>query len=47
MYEEFIHHGVGPDVEGDEKIYHAYYQWVPLMLSLQVGTKSSGGKIWE
>ena len=34
--EQFIHNGVGPEVEGDEKIYHAYYQWVPLMLSLQV-----------
>ena len=34
--DDFIHHGVGPDVEGDEQIYHAYYQWVPLMLSLQV-----------
>ena len=35
--EDFIHHGVGPDIEGDEEVYHAYYQWVPLMLSLQVG----------
>ena len=32
----FIHHGVGVDHDEDEKVYHAYYQWVPLMLSLQV-----------
>ena len=36
LNQDFIHHGVGPGVEGDEKIYHQYYQWVPLLLSLQV-----------
>lgn len=35
MHEDFLHFGVGPQNEGDEKIYHAYYQWVPLMLFLQ------------
>lgn len=32
---DFIHHGVGPMQEGDEQVYHAYYQWVPLFLSFQ------------
>uniref|UniRef100_A0A2P2I1N6 Innexin n=1 Tax=Hirondellea gigas TaxID=1518452 RepID=A0A2P2I1N6_9CRUS len=27
--------GVGPGMEGDEVVYHAYYQWVPFMLFLQ------------
>jgi len=31
----FIHHGVGPQEEGDEEKYHQYYQWVPLFLSFQ------------
>merc|ERR1711915_791002 len=45
--EEFIHHGVGPDVEGDEKIYHAYYQWVPLMLSMQAAMFYLPHWIWK
>ena len=40
LNQDFIHHGVGPGVEGDEKIYHQYYQWVPLVLSLQVSHHS-------
>jgi len=45
--EQFIHHGVGPDVEGDEKIYHAYYQWVPLMLSMQAAMFYLPHWIWK
>jgi len=45
--DQFIHHGVGPDVEGDEKIYHAYYQWVPLMLSLQAAMFYFPHWIWK
>jgi len=30
-----LHHGVGPEEEGDERVYHAYYQWVPFFLSFQ------------
>jgi len=45
--DDFIHHGVGPDVEGDEKIYHAYYQWVPLMLSLQAAMFYLPHWIWK
>ena len=26
----------GTHKEDDEKVYHAYYQWVPLVLALQV-----------
>ena len=40
LNQDFIHHGVGPAVEDDEKIYHQYYQWVPLVLSLQVSHQS-------
>jgi len=32
---DFVHHGVGPEEEGDDTVYHAYYQWVPLFLSFQ------------
>lgn len=32
---DFLHHGVGPQKEEDETVYHAYYQWVPLFLSFQ------------
>jgi len=45
--EDFIHHGVGPDVEGDEKVYHAYYQWVPLMLSVQAAFFYLPHWIWK
>jgi hypothetical protein len=27
---------LGPHKESDEKKYHAYYQWVPLVLAIQV-----------
>ena len=30
------HPGVGQAFEHDEKTYHAYYQWVPFVLFLQV-----------
>ena len=37
---DYIHPGVGPvlsdDGEDEDKIYHAYYQWVPHMLFFQV-----------
>ena len=36
LKEDFIHYGVGPEIEDDEKRHHQYYQWVPLVLSLQV-----------
>ena len=26
---------VGPHKEEDERVYHSYYQWVPLVLSIQ------------
>jgi len=32
---DFIHHGVGPHAMEDERIYHSYYQWVPMVLALQ------------
>eukprot|EP00091_Calanus_sinicus_P004317 TRINITY_DN14578_c0_g1_i1.p1 TRINITY_DN14578_c0_g1~~TRINITY_DN14578_c0_g1_i1.p1 ORF type:complete len:250 (-),score=89.77 TRINITY_DN14578_c0_g1_i1:346-1071(-) len=32
---DFLSYGVGAHVEEDEKVHHAYYQWVPLMLALQ------------
>ncbi len=35
----------GPHKHGDEKIYHAYYQWVPLMLTFQVSSTVLG--TWE
>jgi len=31
------HAGVGQALEEDEKVYHAYYQWVPFVLFFQVG----------
>jgi hypothetical protein len=31
--------------EDDEKVYHAYYQWVPFMLVLQVSDLSSSCNI--
>merc|ERR1712135_280272 len=33
--QDVMYHGVGPIEEGDETVYHAYYQWVPLMLMFQ------------
>ncbi len=32
------HPGVGPPEEGDSITYHTYYQWVPFVLFVQVGT---------
>ena len=26
---------IGPHKEEDERVYHSYYQWVPLVLSIQ------------
>ena len=45
LNQDFIHHGVGPGVEGDEKIYHQYYQWVPLVLSLQVSHRHQASPV--
>jgi hypothetical protein len=33
---EFPHPGVGPAEAGDERKHHKYYQWVCLVLFLQV-----------
>ncbi|KAF2354623.1 Innexin [Trinorchestia longiramus] len=30
-----VYPGVGPHVEGDDVVYHSYYQWVPMVLFLQ------------
>ena len=39
---DYIHPGVGPvlndEGEDEDKIYHAYYQWVPHMLFFQVSS---------
>ena len=32
---EVPHPGVGPYTEDDERVYHAYYIWVPMFLTLQ------------
>jgi len=45
--EDFIHHGVGPHSEDDERIYHAYYQWVPLMLFFQAICFYAPHWIWK
>lgn len=29
------HPGVGPSINTDEVKYHAYYQWVPFVLTIQ------------
>ena len=35
--EDYLHHGVGPGIKDeDETLYHQYYQWVPLFLTMQV-----------
>lgn len=45
---DFIHHGVGPESEEeDERLYHAYYQWVPLMLSFQAAMFYLPHWIWK
>ena len=33
--EDFAYPGLAQPQQGDEKIYHAYYQWVPFVLLLQ------------
>ncbi len=38
---------LGPYKESDEKIYHAYYQWVPLMLFLQAVMFYAPHWIWK
>jgi len=45
--EDFIHHGVGPHGDDDERIYHAYYQWVPLMLFFQAICFYAPHWIWK
>ena len=32
---DLLSYGVGPYLEQDRKVHHAYYQWVPLMLAMQ------------
>jgi len=45
---DFIHHGVGPEEEGeDERLYHAYFQWVPLFLSFQAAMFYLPHWIWK
>ncbi|XP_059084605.1 innexin inx2-like isoform X1 [Tigriopus californicus] len=33
--QDFLYPGIGPFKEADERIYHAYYQWVPFVLFFQ------------
>ena len=41
--EDYLHHGVGPGIKDeDETLYHQYYQWVPLFLTMQ-----ANGKIFQ
>jgi len=44
---DFIHHGVGPHAMDDERIYHAYYQWVPIVLALQAVFFYAPHWIWK
>jgi len=45
--DEFLHFGVGAHKEEDEKVYHAYYQWVPIVLSLQAIMFYAPHWIWK
>jgi len=45
--EDFIHFGVGSHKRDDEKKYHAYYQWVPLVLSIQAIMFYAPHWIWK
>ncbi|TRY79540.1 hypothetical protein TCAL_12667, partial [Tigriopus californicus] len=42
-----IYTGVGPFTEKDEKIYHAYYQWVPLFLFFQCICFYASHALWK
>jgi len=44
---DWIHPGVGPVEEGEERIYHAYYQWVPFMLFFQAACFYLPHWIWK
>ncbi|KAA0192182.1 hypothetical protein HAZT_HAZT003656 [Hyalella azteca] len=39
--------GVGPNEESDETVYHAYYQWVPLVLMFQALLFYTPRFIWK
>jgi len=43
----YIHPGVGPDAEDEDKQYHAYYQWVPLFLGFQAVMFYAPHWIWK
>jgi len=45
--EDFLHYGVGSHKDKDERVYHAYYQWVPLMLSFQALMFYAPHWIWK
>ena len=45
--EDFLHYGVGSHKDKDERVYHAYYQWVPLMLSIQAIMFYAPHWIWK
>ena len=38
---------LGPIEDGDETVYHAYYQWVPLMLMFQAICFYAPHWIWK
>ena len=38
---------LGPTEDGDETVYHAYYQWVPLMLMFQAICFYAPHWIWK
>jgi len=44
---DYIHPGVGPMEDGEEKVYHAYYQWVPFMLFFQAACFYLPHWIWK
>ena len=37
----------GPHNDQDEKVYHAYYQWVPIMLAIQAVFFYAPHWIWK
>jgi hypothetical protein len=44
---DFIHPGVGPVEDGEEKVYHNYYLWVPYMLAFQAACFYVPHWIWK
>lgn len=45
--EDRIYQGVGPHTEDDERVYHSYYQWVPLLLAVQAVMFYAPHWIWK